>query len=192
MKPNHEQYQNITRMRAEGKTLAVIGSELGISRQRIHQIIGNSGRIIKVKVKPQQPTIEQRFWEKVDKSGECWLWTGAKTAEGYGAFSVNKKRVYAHRFSYTQHHGEIPAGSMVLHKCNNPGCVNPSHLYAGSAKDNAVDRSAAGNSVPYKLNRKLAKRIRSQRPTHTISQLANMYNVSACTIVNVIGNRIYK
>lgn len=68
------------------------------------------------------------FWEHVDKSGECWIWTGSKHSAGYGSTSVNAKRVYAHRYAYEVLVGPIPEGLVIDHLCRNRLCVRPDHL----------------------------------------------------------------
>jgi hypothetical protein len=82
-----------------------------------------------------------RFWRKVDKSGDCWLWTAAKLPKGYGRFGLNGSVVLAHRMSYALTHGEIPAGHHVDHACYNPSCVRPSHLRAVTPKENIENRA---------------------------------------------------
>lgn len=82
---------------------------------------------------------EQRFWAKVDTSGECWLWTGA-TTRGYGVFD----RMRANRFSWILHNGPIPDGLYVLHSCDQPLCVRPAHLRLGTQADNMRDKVQRG------------------------------------------------
>lgn len=83
------------------------------------------------------------FWERVDKSDECWVWTGALTKFGYGHTSGlpygEKRPLLTHRVSWLLTHGDIPDGMCVLHRCDNPPCVRPDHLFLGSKKDNTQD-----------------------------------------------------
>lgn len=85
---------------------------------------------------------EERFWDAVEKGkkeNDCWGWNLKKDKDGYSIFSIEKS-IKAHRYSYEIHHGKIPAGLIVCHKCDNPTCTNPLHLYAGTHKDNALDK----------------------------------------------------
>lgn len=81
----------------------------------------------------------ERFWSKVDKTGECWEWKAAKSEKGYGLFKFQGKQWRAHRFSWFVEHGPIPPAAQVNHHCDNPACVNPAHLYLGSQLDNRRD-----------------------------------------------------
>jgi hypothetical protein len=80
------------------------------------------------------------FWNKVNKTSGCWIWTAANK-DGYGRYSNSG---YAHRISWEMHFGKIPAGMFVCHKCDNPPCVNPDHLFLGTNQDNVNDMRAKG------------------------------------------------
>lgn len=88
-----------------------------------------------------------RFWDKVDKTSDCWIWTAAKSAAGYGRFKLNGRLVSPHRLAYEMAFGDIPPGSDVCHRCDNPPCVNPEHLFVGSRSDNMQDCIAKGRFV---------------------------------------------
>lgn len=93
---------------------------------------------------------KKRFWSKVDKRGpnDCWEWQGGIDGKGYGAFwdIKNKRQIIASRMAYIITNGSIPNGKMICHKCDNPRCVNPIHLYAGTAHDNMVDKVRRGRA----------------------------------------------
>lgn len=119
-----------------------------------------------------RPLLE-RFWERVSVvQGACWLWRGSTTAAGYGNLGAGGRggaNVYAHRLSWEVHKGPIPPGMHVLHRCDNPPCVNPEHLFLGTQRDNNADKTRKGRHARgerhgnAKLTSEKAARIRQMR-----------------------------
>lgn len=95
--------------------------------------------------------LDVRFWNKVDKTGDCWLWTGA-TKDGFpygiicppGGTGKGRPPIRAHRLSWEMAHGPIPRGMVVCHKCDQPRCVRPEHLFLGTQGDNVRDAAEKG------------------------------------------------
>lgn len=87
-------------------------------------------------------TIE-RFWPKVDKSGDCWIWTAGRYGFGHGQFSVKGRSTPAHRVSFEMANGPIPPGLVIDHICHNAPCVNPAHLRAVTQKQNLENQVSA-------------------------------------------------
>jgi len=90
----------------------------------------------------------KRFWCDVDKGKgtlkECWEWLGYKTPKGYGTFGINNDSVRSHRFSFFLHTGILNENLCVCHLCDNPGCVNPNHLWLGTLQANNFDKMLKG------------------------------------------------
>lgn len=86
-----------------------------------------------LKVKPLD-----RFLSKVNKTGECWNWVARVDKDGYGVFSLNRKNVRAHRYSYEEYKGKIGSGLVIDHLCRNKSCVNPDHMETVTNKENIL------------------------------------------------------
>lgn len=133
----------------------------------------------------------QRFWSKVDRAGECWLWTAATVNSGYGVFQrsrtglVGARQVTAHRFSCEAAHGPIPPGMEVCHTCDNKLCVRPDHLYVGTRQQNARDAVDRGlyRCATRKLTEAQVYEIRASKAKGR--ELARAHGVSPATITNI-------
>lgn len=139
-----------------------------------------------------------RFWAKVIKGDECWLWTGAKNYNGYGAFRVNNRNQFPHRFSWELHSGSIPRGSFVCHSCDNPSCVNPKHLWLGSNSDNVHDmvrkrRHTFGERNPMsKLTEKEVLEIRRMGRLKSLSQISRRFSLGISTVSQILNRHRWK
>lgn len=141
---------------------------------------------------------EQRFWDKVDRRGrdECWPWRStARSGFGYGAFRAKypAPTMNAHRIAYMLTFGLVPPGHFVLHTCDNPACCNPSHLTAGTPKDNMrdlVERGRLGDARRFGVDNGNAKLTPEQvleirASTLGTVALARQYGVTRDTIRDV-------
>lgn len=91
------------------------------------------------------PDCDARFWPKVKRSDECWEWTGGLNNRGYGVFWITGgQRVLAHRYAFVREVGPISDGLDLCHRCDNPPCVNPAHLFLGTRSDNMRDMDRKG------------------------------------------------
>ena len=146
----------------------------------------------------------ERFIAKVNKTNFCWLWTGAKYRFGYGHFRRkinNKWMMYkTHRYSYEHFYGPVPEGLLVLHKCDNPACVNPEHLYAGTHQQNIQDQILRGrksfgrNKKHVWLNLEKANEFRQyakDNPGMKQNQMAQNLGTSVAQLSRILNNKIW-
>ncbi|MFA6325045.1 MAG: HNH endonuclease [Candidatus Paceibacterota bacterium] len=148
--------------------------------------------------------MENRFWTKVDKTKTCWNWLGSKSSKGYGRFKIKGKLYSPHRISYELINGPIPKGMFICHKCDNPACVNPGHLFLGTQSDNMKDCFKKGRGVtnivprfkkgdiPYNQEiknpdeiRKIKIFIKENYPKISLKEIAFKLGISYKTIRNV-------
>lgn len=136
----------------------------------------------------------KRFWSLLDKSGECWVWTKSCSRKGYGRVCVGHERYkQAHRIAWSLVNGEIPEGMGVLHRCDNPPCCRPDHLFLGTQLDNLRDCAAKGRtnptygekSVRVKLMDNQIGEIRALHGAMTSRKVATMFGVAHGTITKI-------
>lgn len=142
----------------------------------------------------------KRFFSmfKKIKSG-CWEWQFYKDKDGYGSFSISgncSEGIRSNRASWILFRGKIPQGMCVLHHCDNPPCVNPDHLFLGTHKDNAIDRTRKSRgSRGERVNTNILKRehvIEIRKSLKNRSELSILFNVSYATICDIINRRSWK
>lgn len=145
----------------------------------------------------------QHFFRFVKKTQKCWIWIRGRTRGGYGKTRVNGKEVYTHRLSYEIYKGEIPKGLYVCHRCDNPPCVRPSHLFVGTMRDNILDASSKGR-MPYGENHHRSKltdlqvlwirehAVRISQNKTNYQELAATFKVHPNTIYGILKNREWR
>ena len=153
---------------------------------------------------PKPRPVAERFWEKVLKAdGDgCWMWKAMRSPKsGYGLFAVRfhpTRYVVAHRIAYALANGEFPAELDVLHKCDNPTCVRPDHLFLGTQADNNRDMKAKGRAARgtahFRAKLDPAKVVdirRRRRAGETLKSIANRLGVSPETVSAVVTGRTW-
>ena len=142
----------------------------------------------------------ERLMAQIKIDGECWNWTGYVNPKGYGSFRLGRKRFYSSKAAYILFRGEVPSGLFVCHKCDNPRCCNPDHLFLGTNAENVKDmvtkkRHRFGSRKP---NSKLKEvyvneifRITRLRYFEH-EELAKMYGVCRPLITDLLNKRRWK
>ena len=159
-----------------------------------------------------KPSIQQfinaskSFWSNVipKTQSECWNWNGFKNEDGYGHIGVIGYNIRTHRLSWMIHFGPIPNGVCVCHRCDNPACVNPSHLFLGTVQDNVTDRHlkgrSRGGSQPGESHnmaklkdddvRQIFNEARSRSSTQR--EIAKKYGVTQSAISNILTGKLWR
>lgn len=141
--------------------------------------------------------LRARFLTFVRKSSACWEWGGVILNNGYGQISVRQKRWLAHRLSWHIFRGVIPKDKLVLHKCDNPSCVKPTHLFIGTHLDNSMDMVKKGRTNGprgerqgrSKLTNEIVKMIRSDERTQ--AQIANSFRISCGHVSEIKSGKVW-
>lgn len=150
--------------------------------------------------------LEDRFWDKVDKTpgfgpgGDCWLWTASKGVKGYGRIKVRGVVKRAHRVSWELVGGKPASdGLQILHHCDNPGCVNPDHLFLGDHQENMSDMKRKGRQLrggsnprtPLVESKVLEIRRLYTTGRFTQAKLASTFGISNQCISDVINGKTW-
>lgn len=161
------------------KLLTLINKKNKLKKEHIKE------ELILVPYEPIVRSINDSFFAKVKKLESCWEWQGELDRYGYGKFRVGKIIAKAHRYSFELHYGDFDKSLHVLHNCDNPKCVNPTHLFLGSNKDNVADKISKGRQK-FKLHRltQLEKDLvlKDLKESVTTKQIAERFEISIQTV----------
>ena len=138
--------------------------------------------------------IAERFWPKVERTADCWLWKGGTSSAGYGQMVIEGKPVRAHRISWELTHGSIPRWTgfsdlCVLHKCDNKICVNPFHLFLGTQADNMRDRGEKNRTARKSIYITHCKHGHEFTPENTQWRFHGGYMCRTCVACNRAKSR---
>lgn len=141
---------------------------------------------------------------RVVRSGDCWVWTGAVDRHGYGQMRVEGRTTYVHRVVADEVLGPLEPGEAVCHRCDNPPCVRPDHLFIGSQADNLADMTAKGHrrNLPpqpgelhprHRLTAEQVREIRRRRAAgEKLTDLGREFSVTKAHIGNIAARRLWK
>lgn len=145
--------------------------------------------------------LKERFnakWKEAPNG--CWEWTASVAGKGYGQFRIpgTRRNAYAHRLSYELNIGPIPDGMMVCHRCDNPKCVNPEHLFLGDATVNLTDMAEKGRHLYGERNTEVKLTEQQVHAIHEIGSsmiqrdVAKMFGVGQMTISRILRGERWK
>jgi hypothetical protein len=150
--------------------------------------------------KPMRRHLKDRFWAKVDKRGkkDCWEWAASRDSLGYGRIRSGSRILSAHRLSWELHKGPIPVGLSVLHRCDNPPCCNPVHLFLGSQQDNVSDMIMKGRRKVFRgiengnarLTENIVRAIRATMEPQR--KIAKQFNICQSTVGKIKNRKIWR
>ena len=146
-------------------------------------------------------TQEDKFWSKVKigNSDECWEWQRGRDKNGYGKFTAMRIQMKSHRVAWALARGKIPDGLLVLHKCDNPPCVNVNHLYLGTWQDNMDDKVSRGRAYSPQGEKQWASKLTTEdvlkirqlqsEGKFTQRQLGNIFQVTESQISHIVHRK---
>lgn len=134
----------------------------------------------------------------VDRSGGCWLWTGALYPSGYGQFWLGGRNMTAHRASYLMFIGPLGPREVVCHRCDVKGCVRPEHLFSGSQADNITDKTAKGrqakgssHGMTYLDEPRVAMIKALYRKGHSQASIGRAFGVSRNVVWAIVHGKVW-
>jgi hypothetical protein len=188
---NYSDKERIIELFNKGYGSRKIAKELNCGRKAIRIFFKKN----LLRHQPTQKLNAEDFWNKMDKSNSdgCWVWSGIVDYKGYGKIKFNNKRYKTHRLAYILTNGEICDNLLVCHKCDNPPCCNPDHLFLGTNQDNIIDCLKKDRQTASKLKTSDIASIRKLREEgHDAKVIANLFNVTPQAIREVLnGKRWY-
>lgn len=146
--------------------------------------------------KPKKKSLREKFEQRFRVTPGCWVWTHGLDNNGYGKITYKSATTRAHRISYELYIAEIPSGLHVLHRCDNPACVNPDHLFIGTHADNMRDKTKKGRAIGahpgeshHKAKLTVEKVLKIRGDARNPTQMACEYNVDRKTICAVLSRK---